>query len=195
MKALRIIAVAVAAAFAAGVEWFRREAGARERAYTFGAQFYSTQVTNMKASPPVRARVRELHGRVRYALGLWPATNPAPAVADTIVFVRLPVGVAIVGHLSRLSWNAGTAGSTMTFGDTVTTNRHLAATAINAAGNATPSVVADSTGATDFVTTDDTRDGTGAPSATNNCDLLGLIAGAAVAVTQLIAARVAYVQD
>jgi hypothetical protein len=33
------------------------------------------------------------------------------------------------------------------------------------------------------------------PSATNDCDLLGLVAGAVVAVTQLIAARVAYVQD
>jgi hypothetical protein len=60
----------------------------------------------MKAAPPVRVRVRELHGRIRYALGLWPATNPAPQVADQIFFVRLPKGVLMVGHLSRLSCNA-----------------------------------------------------------------------------------------
>jgi hypothetical protein len=103
MKAIRI-AAAVSAAFAASAEWFRREAGAPERAYTFGANFFSTQVTNLKAAPPVRVRVRELHGRLRYALGLFPATNPAPQVADQIFFVRVPKGVAIVGHLSRLSW-------------------------------------------------------------------------------------------
>jgi hypothetical protein len=189
-----ILAVAVGAAFGA-LNWLDRQATDKSRSFTFGANFFSTQVTNQKAAPPVRVRVRELHGRVRYALGLWPATNPAPAIADQLFFVRLPKGVSILGHLSRLSWNAGTAACTMTFGDSASTNRHLVATAINAAGNATPSAIADSTGATDYVTTDETRDGTGVPSATNDCDLLGLVAGAVVAVTQLIAARVAYVQD
>jgi hypothetical protein len=115
-----ILAVAVGAAFGA-LNWLDRQATDKSRSFTFGANFFSTQVTNQKAAPPVRVRVRELHGRVRYALGLWPATNPAPAIADQIFFVRLPKGVAIVGHLSRLSWNAGTAASTMTFGDSAST--------------------------------------------------------------------------
>jgi hypothetical protein len=116
-----ILAVAVGAAFGA-LNWLDRQATDKSRSFTFGANFFSTQVTSQKAAPPVRVRVRELHGRVRYALGLWPATNPAPQVADQIFFVRLPKGVAIVGHLSRLSWNAGTAASTMTFGDSASTN-------------------------------------------------------------------------
>jgi hypothetical protein len=135
-----ILAVAVGAAFGA-LNWLDRQATDKSRSFTFGANFFSTQVTNQKAAPPVRVRVRELHGRVRYALGLWPATNPAPAIADQLFFVRLPKGVAILGHLSRLSWNAGTAACTMTFGDSASTNRHLVATAINAAGNATPSAM------------------------------------------------------
>jgi hypothetical protein len=58
-----------------------------------------------------------------------------------------------------------------------------------------PSAVSKNLGIADYVTTDDTRDGTGVARATNDCDLLGLVAGAAVAVTQNIALHVAYVQD
>lgn len=190
----KLLGVAVAAAFAVG-GWFKREAADTSRAYTLGANFFSTQYTNMKASPPVRVRVRELHGRIRYALGLWPATNPAPAVADQIFFVRLPKGVLMVGHLSLLSCNAGTAASTLTVGDSASTNRHLAASAINAAAEYVPSAVSKNLGIAGYVTTDETRDGTGVASATNDCDLLGLVAGAVVAVTQNIALHVAYVQD
>lgn len=192
MKAL--LAAAVALALGA-VRWLVREAADPARSYTIGANFFSTQYTNMKAAPPVRVRVRELHGRIRYALGLWPATNPAPGIADQIFFVRLPKGVLMVGHLSLLSCNAGTAASTLTVGDSASTARHLAASAINAAAEFVPSAVSKNLGIAGYVTTDETRDGTGVASATNDCDLLGLVAGAAVAITQNIALHVAYVQD
>ena len=190
----RLLAVAVAAALAAG-RWFNEQASAKSRAYTFGANFFSTEVTNLNATPPVRVKVNKLHGRIRFAMGLWPATNPAPAVADIIYFVRLPVGARILGHLSRLSFNAGTVASTMNLGDNVSAARHLAATAINAAGNATPSVVTESLGVAPYETTDASKDGTGVPSATNDCDIRGTVAGAAVAVTQTIGLYMAYVHD
>ena len=177
------------------VQWFLAQAGDPSRQYTFGTAFFTTQVTNMKASPPVRIRVRELHGRVRYAIGLWAANATAPQVADTLYFVRLPKGVMMVGFLSLLSVNAGTAGSTITVGDTVSTSRHLAASAINAAAEYVPSAVSKNLGVAGYVTTDESRDGTGLPSSTNDTDLLGVVGTAVVAVTQNIALHVAYVQD
>lgn len=190
----KLLAVAVAAALAVG-RWFLNEAGAKSRAYTFGTNFFSTEVTNLTATPPVRVKVNRLHGRIRFAMGLWAANAVAPQIADILYFVRLPVGVRILGFLSRLSFNAGTAASTMNLGDNVTVARHLAATAINAAGNATPSAVTDSLGVAPNETTDATKDGTGVPSATNDCDIRGTVAGAVVAVTQNLGLYMAYVQD
>lgn len=175
--------------------WLSRQATAPSRQYTFGTNFFSTEVTNLNATPPVRVKVNRLHGRIRFAMGLWAANAVAPQIADILYFVRLPVGVRILGYLSRLSFNAGTAASTMNLGDNVTPARHLAATAINAAGNATPSVVTDSLGVAPNETTDASKDGTGVPSATNDCDIRGTVAGAVVAVTQNIGLYVAYVQD
>lgn len=189
-----LLAVAVAGALA-GVRWLDRQATAKQRQYTFGANFFSTEVTNLNATPPVRVKVNRLHGRIRFALGLWAANAVAPGIADVLYFVRLPVGVRILGYLSRLSFNAGTAASTMNLGDNVTPARHLAATAINAAGNATPAVVTDSLGVAPNETTDASKDGTGVPSATNDCDIRGTVAGAIVAITQNLALMMAYVQD
>lgn len=189
-----ILAVAVGAALA-GARWFERQATAKERQYTFGTNFFSTEVTNLNATPPVRVKVNRLHGRIRFALGLWAANAVAPQIADVLYFVRLPVGVRILGYLSRLSFNAGTAASTMNLGDNASAARHLAATAINAAGVAVPDAVTKNLGVTPFETTDDTRDGTGLGSATNDCDLRGTVAGAVVAVTQNLALYMAYVQD
>jgi len=159
------------------------------------ANFFSTEVTNQNAAPPVRVKVNRLHGRIRYACGLWAANATAPQIADILYFVRLPVGARFLGWLSRLSFNAGTAASTMNLGDNVSAARHLIATAINAAGNATPAAVTDSLGVIAYETTDGTKDGTGVPSATNDCDLRGTVAGAVVAVTQNLALHAAYVQD
>lgn len=185
----------LAAVVAGALRWFAAQAGDRSRQYTFGTNFFSTEVTNLNATPPVRVKVNRLHGRIRFAMGLWAANATAPQIADILYFVRLPVGVRILGYLSRLSFNAGTAASTMNLGDNVTPARHLAATAINAAGNATPAVVTDSLGVAPNETTDASKDGTGVPSATNDADIRGTVAGAAVAVTQNLGLYMAYVQD
>lgn len=158
------------------------------------SNFFSTQLASLNAAPPVRVKVNRLNGRIRYAMGLWPATATAPQIADFLYMVRLPVGSRILGHLSQLSWFTGTASETLTVGDTVSTARHLAATAATTAGTATPQAVTSATGADPFETTDGTLS-SGVPSATNNCDIGCLVAGAAVAVTQLISLQMAYVQD
>ena len=56
------------------------------------------------------------------------------AIADTITWGFLPKGAVIIG--GYLHFTAGTAAATINLGDTVLATRYLAATAINAAGNA-----------------------------------------------------------
>lgn len=88
-----------------------------------------------------RVRANRLNGRVRIFHSLYraPSSGSAPAIADTIVWGKLPVGSRILGHLSRLDFSAGTASSTLNLGDNTLAARHLGATAINAAGSAVPS--------------------------------------------------------
>lgn len=89
-----------------------------------------------------RVRANRVNGRVRIFHSLYraPASGTAPAIADTIVWGKLPVGARILGHMSRLDFSAGTASSTLNLGDNTLAARHLAATAITSAGSATPNV-------------------------------------------------------
>ena len=160
------------------------------------ANFFSTEVTSLNAAPPVKVKVNRLNGRLRYAFGQF--TNPASSgagIADIIYFTRIPRGGRILGWMSSVSWSTGTASSTMNLGDSVTAARHLAATAITTAGNATPQVVTSSNGVAGYEVTDETRDGTGVPTSTNDSDLRGTVAGAVVAASQIIATHMVYVQD
>src|SRR3546814_14171531 len=92
-----------------------------------------------------------------------------------------------VGHLSQLNWSTGTASSTLTLGDAADADRHLAATAITTAGVAVPDDQSAS-GAV-FETSD------ASAAATNNCQLVSTVAGAAIGASQVITLRVAYVLD
>lgn len=154
--------------------------------------FYSAEVTNLNATPPVRVKVNKLQSRIRYALGIYTAPAVNPQIADTIAFVRLPKGCRVIGHLAQLNWSAGTAACTLNLGDAASAARHLAATAITAAATATPQA-ASANGAS-FETTDESLS-SGDPTATNNCDLRGTVAGAVVAVAQVIALHMAFSQD
>jgi hypothetical protein len=89
-----------------------------------------------------RQRANRGGGRIRYLESTYiaPSSGTAPAIADRIIWGKLPVRARILGHLSRLDFNAGTASCTINLGDQFSAARHLAATAINAAGTATPSV-------------------------------------------------------
>lgn len=154
--------------------------------------FYSAEVTNLNATPPVRVKVNKLQSRIRYALGIYTAPATNPQIADTIAFVRLPKGCRVLGHISQVNFAVGTAACTMNLGDAASAARHLAATAINAAGVATPQA-AQVNGAS-FETTDESLT-SGDPTATNNCDLRGTVAGAVVAVGQVIAVHMCFTQD
>lgn len=92
-------------------------------------------------NPQTRVHSNRVNGRIRVFHSLFraPAAGTAPAVADRIIWGKLPAGVRILGHLGRLDFNTGTAACTINLGDQFLPARHLAATAINAAGTATPS--------------------------------------------------------
>ena len=142
--------------------------------------------TNSTATPPVRNKVNRQHGRIRH----FEATITlavALAIGDTLTWGALPRGARVLGHLSKLYFSAGTASSTMNLGDAASAARHLAATAINAAGSAVPE--AQSASGAQFETSDDTT------AATNNCTLISTIAGAAAPIGQVFTLKVAYVCD
>lgn len=105
-----------------------------------------------------RMKSNRMGGRIRYAGFMFkaPASGTAPAIGDKIVWGKLPVGARVLGHLSRLDFNAGTAACTLNLGDQFQAARYLAATAINAAGTATPSAAVFSTTATADVTINNT---------------------------------------
>lgn len=141
---------------------------------------------NAIATPPVRTKANRLNGRVRW----FEATvTPAVAVAigETITWGDLPIGARVIGHLSQLNFSAGTASSTLNLGDAASAARHLAATAINAAGVATPQ--AQSANGAQFEVTDASE------AATNNSRLISTVAGAAIPIGQVLTLRVAYVND
>lgn len=87
-----------------------------------------------------RVKVNKLQGRLRHFESTFvaPLSGTAPAIADKIVWGKLPLGSRIVGHNSKMYWNTGTASSTLNLGDNVVPARHLAATSVAATGSAVP---------------------------------------------------------
>lgn len=106
------------------------------------ANFNALAINNLVASPPIRNKVNQDGGRIRFKEFVFvaPASGTAPAIGDKIIWGKLPVRARLVGHLSKLVFNAGTASCTINLGDNLSAARHLAATAINAAGSAVPIV-------------------------------------------------------
>ncbi len=147
-----------------------------------------TIATNNAATPTVRNKVNQLHGRIRFFESTYtvPASN-GPAIGETITWGSLPLGARVLGHLSRLRWSAGAASSTLNLGDAASAARHLAATAVTSAGSATPDV-AETNGASFEVTDVST-------AATNNGTLISTVAGANLQAAQVITLRIAYVLD
>lgn len=131
--------------------------------------------------PTNKPDVTELHSRIRYFVST--ITVPAgTAIADTITWMTLPLGARFLGHLSKMYFAAGAASSTLNLGDSVTPARYLAATAVNAAGNAVPEA-ANASGAT-FKT-----------SLSTHLTLTSTVAGAGLLTGQVITLHGAYVID
>lgn len=84
-----------------------------------------------------RAKANRQLGRIRTFESLFvaPAAGVAPAIADVIIWGKLPQKSRILGHLAKMYWNAGTAACTINLGDSLSATRHVIATAINAAGS------------------------------------------------------------
>lgn len=165
-----------------------------ERHLCLYVAFYSSEVSQLIATPPTRVKVNKLQGRIRYALGIYTVLATAiPAIADTVAFVRIPRGARILGWLGLLSWTAGQAAETLNLGDAVTPARHLAATAVTAAGTAVPNLTNFNNGAS-FETTNDTLLGAD-PTALNDTDVRSTVAGAAMVAAQVVACHMAFTQD
>ncbi|MFM2288847.1 MAG: hypothetical protein RL684_1990 [Pseudomonadota bacterium] len=84
-----------------------------------------------------RAKTNLLNGRLRIFESMFvaPASGTAPAIADKIIWGKLPLKARLIGHLTKLYWNTGTAACTINLGDSLLATRHVAATAINATGS------------------------------------------------------------
>lgn len=119
------------------------------------ANFNSVQLANVVAAPPVRNKVNQDGGRVRFKEFVFvaPSSGTAPAIGDKIIWGKLPVRSRVIGHLSKLTFTAGTASCTINLGDNVSAARHLAATAITSAGSAVPTVAEQAQSATGDITT------------------------------------------
>jgi hypothetical protein len=85
-----------------------------------------------------RVKANKFGGRLRFAEFMFVVPAGTLAIADKIVWGKLPVKSRIIGHLSRMVFTAGTASSTLNLGDNVVPARHLAATSVASAGSAVP---------------------------------------------------------
>lgn len=83
-----------------------------------------------------RMKANRYQGRVRLWSSVFraPASGTAPAIADKIIWGRMPVKSRLLPWLGLLAYNAGTASCTLNLGDQFLATRYLAATAVNAAG-------------------------------------------------------------
>lgn len=106
---------------------------------------FNASLASVLSTPiPQRVKVNSLAGRLRVfeAVYVAPGSGAAPAIADRIIWGKLPVRSRILGYLGQLQWSAGTASCTLNLGDSIAAARHLAATAITTAGTAVPNAAA-----------------------------------------------------
>jgi hypothetical protein len=162
------------------------------------ATVYSTEQTTLNGpmygnAPATRVKANKQGGRIRLFEATYTVAGVVP-IGDKIVWGKLPVRARVLGHLSSLSFAAGTAATTLNLGDNASAARHLAATAVNAAGTAVPN--AQSASGASFETSDDTASVANAfVSATDDCTLISTVAGGTLLVGQVITLRIAYVCD
>lgn len=159
---------------------------------------YSTEQTTINGpasglAPATRVKANRMGGRIRVFTATYTVAGTV-AVADKIVWGKLPVKARPLGYLGRLEWSAGAASSTLNLGDNVSAARHLAATAVTSASSAVPTA-ASANGAI-FETSDDSNSVANSfGSSTDDCTLISTVAGATLQVGQVITLTMPYVQD
>lgn len=85
-----------------------------------------------------RMKARRWGGRLRLLEAVFVVPAATLQIADKIIWGKLPVKSSLVGHLSKLTFTAGTASSTVNLGDNIAAARYLAATSVASAGSAVP---------------------------------------------------------
>lgn len=137
---------------------------------------------------PTRVKTQSFFGRIRIFEATYtvPATG-GPGIGETISWGKLPVGARTLGNMGKLYFGTGAATSTLNLGDAAVPARHLAATAVTTAGNAVPEA-ANAAGA-QFQASD------ASGTATDTCDLVSTVAGAALAAGQVLTLRFPFVCD
>jgi hypothetical protein len=85
-----------------------------------------------------RTKANKVGGRLRFFESFFVVPAGTLAIADKIYWGKLPLKARIVGHLSKLTFTAGTASSTINLGDNIVAARHLAATSVASASTAVP---------------------------------------------------------
>lgn len=84
-----------------------------------------------------RVKVTKLQGKLRLLEAVF-INNVGAAIGDKIVWGKLPLKSRLLGHLSKIYFDAGAASSTLNLGDSIVAARHLAATSVASAGSAVP---------------------------------------------------------
>lgn len=151
------------------------------------ANFNADNATNAVAKPAVNNKANKQHGRIRIFESTMTVPTGGIAIADTITWGALPAGARTFGNMGKLYFGAGTVASTINVGDAASAARHLAATAVDAAGSAIPEA-ANASG-----TAFETSDASG--GATDNCTLKSVVAGAALLAGQVITLRMPFALD
>lgn len=142
-------------------------------------------------NPQTRVKVNRQHGRIRFMESTFVTPAGGLAIADKIVWGKLPQKSKILGHLSQLRFTVGTASATLNLGDSIVPARHLAATSIATAGTATPNVADITQSTTGNITTGSTLvtglTSLGGISVGYTISGTGIPAGATVAAIDLMA--------
>lgn len=99
-----------------------------------------TVINGPQSGQPLNTRIpaNKFGGRLRIAELFFVVPAGTLAIADKIVWGKLPLKAKLIPHLCKMIWTAGTAASTLNLGDSIQPARHLAATAVTAAGSAVP---------------------------------------------------------
>lgn len=154
------------------------------------ANFQANVAANRAATPQVLSKGNQQDAELRILRSTYTAPAAAPPqIADVIQWGYLPKGAVIVG--GYLNYAAGTAACTINLGDPQSAARYLAATAINAAGNTPvqPPVLATNGGPQYEVATPNPG------AATDDSEIRSVVAGAAIAVNQVINLVLFYVTN
>lgn len=153
------------------------------------ANFQATLATYRANNPQLLAKANEQNARVRVFRSKYtaPASSP-PQIGDVIQWGYLPKGAIVLQ--GKLNYGAGTASCTVNLGDPQSAARYLAATSIASAGATAVLPVNQTNGGADYEVASPNPG-----ASTDDSEIRSVVAGAAVAVNQVINLTLLYVDN